>query len=641
MKSLLACALILVSILALPAVRAAAVGGDAEAKWIAVLQSGAGWQEKQQACRELRIVGTVASLPELAALLTDPELSGYARFALETMNYPEVDALLHDALGKTTGPLQTGIVITLGARRDASAVPLLAPLLGNADAELARAAAGALGRIATPESADALAQFRATAPEALRPAVEEGLLAAAQRWVKEGKGDLAAALCESLITPDTKANTRTGAFYLAAAAQPDRAPERLLDALAGNDADLRGMAARIISETKGADLTTRYAAALPGLSPDGQIALIRALAGRGDDAARSAIVQAVYSPEKAVKIAAVKGLAAVGDAADVALLTNLMSGDDSDVAATARATLATIEGGDVDEAIAKLVGSTEASVQTKLLGLLLDRRAEQALPMAVEQVANADAAVREAALRTLAALGTKDNVPLIITAIDAAPDNTARGVAENALGSLCARSGDEALAPVIEAMAGAKTETRTALLRAAGRAGGAKALECVVTSLNDADETFRNEALRELSEWPTADAAPQLLEQARSDQENRHVLGLRGYIRLARANADPAAKAAMLTSAMDLTRKPEEKWQVLAAWGTLKTVQSLDALLPFLKDEQVKNEAGSAIITVSTELAKAGGDAKARAVDALKAVTGACDNPAVADNAKRVLAGLG
>jgi HEAT repeat protein len=534
-----------------------------------------------------------------------------------------------------------GIVITMGARRDASAASLIAPLLENADADLARAAAGALGRIATSESADALAQFRVKAPEAVRPAVEEGLLAAAQRWIKEKKGDQAAPVLEVLIAPGTPANVRMGAFYLLTSIQPDKAPDRLLAALAGDDAGLRDTAARVIAETKGTELTAKYAAAMSSLAPDGQVALVRALAGRGDGAARSAIVQAIYSPEKNVKIAAVKGLAAVGGAADVAQLVNLLSGDDSDIAGTARATLATIEGGDVDAAIATTLAKTPAPVQTKLLGLLLDRRAEQALPMAVEQVTSEDAAVREAALRTLAALGTKDNVPLIIAAVDAAPDATARGAAENALGSLCARCGDESLPGVITAMGCSKIESRTALLRAVGRAGGAKSLECVVQSLKDPDEAFRNEALRELSEWPTANAAPQLLEQAKSDQENRHVLGLRGYIRLARANADPAGKAAMLATAMELTRQPEEKWQVLAAWGTLKTVQSLDALLPFLQDPQVKNEAGSAIITVSTELAKAGGESKTRAVNALKAVAAGCDNPAVIENANRALAPLG
>ncbi len=637
MKSISLLSLLVLSILFVPAFRAAAADSAAEAKWIAVLDSAAGWEEKQQACRELRVVGTVQSLPELTALLTDPQLSGYARFALEAMAYPEVDLLLHDALGKTTGPQQTGIVITMGARRDASAAPLIAPLLDNADAELARAAAGALGRIATAESVDALMQFRAKAPEGARAAAEEGLLAAAQRWTKEGKGDQAAPVCEALIAPGAQPNVRMGAFYLLAGAQPDQAPDRLIAALTGDDAGLRDMAARIIAETKGAELTARYAAALPTLSADGQVALVRALAGRRDAAAHPAVVQATHCTEKSIQVAAIKALATLGNAGDVAGLTALMAGDDTDVAGTARATLATIEGAAVDAAIAASLTAAPAAVQAKLLDLLLDRRAEQALPMAAEQVRCGDAGVRQAALRTLAALGTKDHVALMITAIDTAPDATGRSDAENALGSLCARCGDDALPLVINAMGCSKVESRTSLLRAIGRAGGAKALECVVQALNDPDETFRNEALRELSEWPTADAAPQLLELAKCEQENRHVLGLRGYVRLARASADPTIKASMLITIMDLTRQPEEKWQVLAVWGTLKSVQSLDALLPFLQDGQVKNEAGSAIITVSTELAKAAGDGKTRAAEALKAVVAACDNPAVVENAKRVL----
>ena len=448
-------------------------------------------------------------------------------------------------------------------------------------------------------------------------------------------------MLEALVDPAAAPNTRMGAFYLLAAAQPDRAPDRLLAALAGNDASLRDMAARIISETKGADLTARYAGTLPGLAPEGQIALVRALADRRDPAARAAVVALLDSPENAVRVAALKALAKLGNAGDVPALTALMASEDTDTAATARATLATIEGAEVDTALAAAVGAAPAPVQAKLLDLLLDRRADQALPSAIEQVRAGDAAVREAALRTLAVLGAPEHATLLIGVLDTAPDNAARAAVENALGSLCARCGDEALPAVINAMGCAKAESRLALLRAVGRAGGAKALGAVVQSLNDPDQAFRDEALRELSEWPTADAAPQLLELAKSDQENRHVLGLRGYIRLTRAATDPAAKAAMLTQAMELTRAPGEKWQVLAAWGTLKTVQSLDTLLPFLQDPQVKNEAGSAIIAVATEVAKAGGEGKNRAVDALKAVVAACDNPAVVENANRILATLG
>ena len=157
-----------------------------EAELIAVLESDeAEWVEKQDACRRLSRIGTRASIPALAALLTDDTLSHMARFALEPMDYPEVDEALRQALTVAEGLPKTGIIISMGVRRDAEAVPLLIPLLQHDQPDTARAAAGALGRIASPGATAALLEYRESAPDAVRSAVNEGLLAAAQRYVDE------------------------------------------------------------------------------------------------------------------------------------------------------------------------------------------------------------------------------------------------------------------------------------------------------------------------------------------------------------------------------------------------------------------------------------------------------------------------
>src|SRR3974377_2192338 len=63
---------------------------DREARLIEILKSGASVREKGQACRELQMIGSPASIPALAALLTDKDLSHIARSA------PEAQALQHD-----------------------------------------------------------------------------------------------------------------------------------------------------------------------------------------------------------------------------------------------------------------------------------------------------------------------------------------------------------------------------------------------------------------------------------------------------------------------------------------------------------------------------------------------------------------
>jgi HEAT repeat protein len=107
---------------------------------------------KQFVCRKLMVIGTAASVPALAALLPDKQLSHMARFALERITAPEAAAALRDALPKLSGAQKAGVISSLGTRKDAASVPRLAELLGDGDATIARAAAYALGVIRTPEA---------------------------------------------------------------------------------------------------------------------------------------------------------------------------------------------------------------------------------------------------------------------------------------------------------------------------------------------------------------------------------------------------------------------------------------------------------------------------------------------------------
>ena len=121
-----------------------------------MLRSGATLEEKAAACRELARIATKESVPASASLLGDEKLSHMARYALETIPDPSVDDALRDALGKVQGRPRLGVIGSIGARRDAKAVDLLAGMLKGADAHAAQAAARALGNIGTPSAAKAL-----------------------------------------------------------------------------------------------------------------------------------------------------------------------------------------------------------------------------------------------------------------------------------------------------------------------------------------------------------------------------------------------------------------------------------------------------------------------------------------------------
>lgn len=189
----------------------AAARKDLEKRLLAVLGSGASRSAKDFVLRTLRTVGTAESVPALAALLPDKDLSHMARYALERIEGPEAAAAMRDALGKLGGALKAGAVGSLGVRRDAASVPALAGLLGDGDAAVANAATHSLGLIGTPEAGKALAGFAAKAPEGMKTAAADACLTCAERLLAAGNKTEAIALYKSLSGENQPKHVRLAA----------------------------------------------------------------------------------------------------------------------------------------------------------------------------------------------------------------------------------------------------------------------------------------------------------------------------------------------------------------------------------------------------------------------------------------------
>jgi HEAT repeat protein len=161
-------------------------------------------------CRELALIGSGASAPALAALLTDDELSLYARNALERIPGPEADRALRDAIGKTRGRTRVGIINSVGVRRDARSVALLVKA-ATEEPGVAAATAKALGEIGTPESAKALEAFRGKGTPELRLAVADASLICAERLIASGERALAVKILQALTDESQAPHVRLAA----------------------------------------------------------------------------------------------------------------------------------------------------------------------------------------------------------------------------------------------------------------------------------------------------------------------------------------------------------------------------------------------------------------------------------------------
>jgi len=195
------------------AVVAAVNGGpgrpELEARLAAVLKTDATRDAKDYVCRKLMLIGTAASVPTLAEVLPNKDMSHMSRYALERIPAPEAAAALRDSLGKTSGAQKAGVISSLGVRRDAASVPALAALVADGDAVVARAAAAALGDIRTPEAAKALADAKPAA--AVKAVATDASLSCAEGLLAAGKKVEALALYKSLAGEDQPKHVKLAA----------------------------------------------------------------------------------------------------------------------------------------------------------------------------------------------------------------------------------------------------------------------------------------------------------------------------------------------------------------------------------------------------------------------------------------------
>jgi hypothetical protein len=154
-----------------------------------------------------------------------------------------------------------------------------------------------------------------------------------------------------------------------------------------------------------------------------------------------------------------------------------------------------------------------------------------------------------------------------------------------------------------------------------------KALEAVRAAMKDPDAAVQGAALRALADWPDPAAMADLLDVARSVRTPEDkLLALRGATRLAAApgGAPPEEKAKLLSEAMKLAGRPEEKKLVLAALGEIRHPGALDVAVGCLADKDVEVDAAVAVVKIAKSLRQSDPRAAAAAV---QKVLDTCKSP--------------
>lgn len=497
----------------------------------------------------------------------------------------------------------------------------------------------ALGRIGGDPAATLIKQT--VVPRNLQIAKADAYLKCADSFRISGQPSRGEAIYQEILQePASGPVARSGALRGLVLIRREAALGQLLDALKSKDLEFRQAAARLIDEVPGSKATQMALDALPAVPPDTQVFLISALANRADPVALPELKKQSESSYLPVKLAALEALGKLGDQTCVDLLFKSSKNADP-VGTTAGDSLRFVRGPAVNDSIARYLQDNDSALRVLALKTLATRRFPSISDRAFEMIGDKEGRVRIEAWRTLGLTAPANSLPRLVSEMLKLNEPREQQAAEQAVQAVAVQLPESTrLQPLTDAMKAANPSQRCSLLRAMGRIGGETAFGNLRTALSDSDPDVQDTAVRVVSDWGDDAMSADLLKLAKSAPSQSHrILGLRGYVRLARSEETlkPEDRFAMLRDALGIAERAEEKKLVLGALGGTPSLAALDLVEPYLADQALKSEAQAACLRLAQSIAR---KEPSRARATLLKLVDSSEDQALRQQARDALKGL-
>lgn len=587
---------------------------EQEPALLAVLRSDAPPAEKALACKNLAIYGSEQAVPELAKLLPAPQLSSWARIALEAIPGEAANAALRDAADLLTGRLQVGMINSIGVRRDPQAVDSLTEKLQDGDVQVASAAAVALGHIGNAAATDALRAALAATTGAVRSAVAEGCVLCAERLLdsKGGRG-AATKIYDQVRAAEVPTQRIIEATRGAILARQQAGIPLLIETFQSADKRLFQLALATFREFPGGEVDQALATELVNASPVRAALMVQAMADRPETVVVTAVLRAARQGDKRVRLSAVDALRRVGDESCLATLLEIATDDDQTLSEMAQATLAELPGQGVDQRLVARLSTAKGGSYPLLLQLVGQRRIA-AVPVVSQALDHADPAVRRAALLALGETVSLQQLPMLLSEVVKPRHPEDALVAQRALKLASVRMPDRAACAtqLASAFQRAPAKTKNTLLEILSEVGGSEALQTLAVAAKAKDPQLQDTSSRLLGKWNSVTAAPVLLDLAKTGPAEKYrIRALRGYIGLARKFAmSGERRAEMCRNAFDATRRTAERKLVLDVLKLHPSPAGLQLAVTAMKNPDLKADATSAALVIAQKVGGSGANAQ-------------------------------
>lgn len=594
--------------------------------------------EKAIAFKRLALFGTKYAVPALAPILEDAKWAHYARYSLEPLPDPSVDETFRAALGKLQGKLLIGVINSIGVRQDPQAVEALTKLLSG-DAEVAAAAAGALGKIATKEAVAVLKKQLALASGELKIEMADACLACADQLLARDDKTSALDMLDTLRGADVPMFVVEAAAQNAILAQGEDGIALLVEGLKSDNAKLQGVSLRAARLIPGDAVAKALLGLLGQVPADLQAKLLTAMADRGDAMALPAVVTAAGSDVKELRLSAIEALVALGGADNVGLLLDAAANNDEDLAAAAKKVLIEMPGDAVDAAVVAAVDKS----QGKALALAIEAAGERRIMAASDALEKAaqssDQEIQLAAVEALGKTVGLERLPGLVGRLINAKTDQEKAVAQQAIKDTVIRMPDEdaCAATLAQCMEDAPADVKVFLMERLLDISGTTALKTVVAMARSDDDAMQNKATEVLGNWISAEAAPDLFALAKDPKAKKYKNRvLRGYIRIARQlNPSEEDRMTICRNALAIAERVEDKELVMKVLNQYPSAASLEIAASAADDGAIRENACQTAINIAEKIVDGNQDAVAKAMAKVAETT---KNPQRQAKAKALIA---
>ncbi len=532
-----------------------------EATLIALLRSGAPESEIAMACKKLAIVGSSNAVPDLAKLLPNPRLNSWALIALEAIPGSQTDEALRQAVQSLSGLQLVGVINSIGVRRDLGALDVLSSRLSDSDAEVVVAAAIAIGRIGNLASATILKKSLESSELSLRNSSAEASIVCAEQLAIAGHETVAMELLDDVRRADVPKQRTVEATRGAIVLRGNEGLQLLLDTLRSSDNTMFQLGLQTIREFPAGKLEQALVGELSQTTPQRAALLIQAMSDRSGDLVLPALVAAAQKGDAIVRGSAIEALGRVGDESCVDVLLSIVEENTPELSGLALDALAILSGEGVNRQIVQRLSAASVKRQVALFQLIGRRR----IPALVEietATKHSSAEVRAAAIYAAGETVALDRLSWLIDLAIAPSQIEEQPIAFQALKAASVRMPDvEACAQEIAvAVQRSKPATASPLLEIIANVGGSTALKALGKAAKSEDTQLQDTATRLLGTWNSIDAAPVLLDLAKTmEQEKFRVRAIRGYVGLIRKfNMPDEQRVTMCRTALETASRPAD-----------------------------------------------------------------------------------